>query len=271
MTRSFDASHIDSFASGAWPLLSWVWGGRSVRGLRSGLALGEFSCCQFLVGKVLANDRNHKTVEAFKGMAFHVAHIQAKRELVNVAMQMLLGNLMIDAIDAALQNSPDAFDAVRADAVLTVLSRCVIDAIVAKEQAIKPDVARGFVAEDRRANFHVGMDRALDGNGIGRVHGHRYGTSTAFTDAQHGSLADTATSSPQFLVFVLVGFFSADIALIGFDDAAQLVKVIARAASLSQPLKHEPCRFLSYANLLRQLQARDALAGSDEQVHRVEP
>lgn len=87
MTRSFDASHIDSSACGAWPLSSWASGDMRVRGLRSGLTLGEFSCCKFLVGKVLANDRNHKAVEALKGMAFHIAHIQAKRELVNVAVE----------------------------------------------------------------------------------------------------------------------------------------------------------------------------------------
>jgi hypothetical protein len=43
MTRSFDASHIDFSASGAWPLWSWVSGDRPARGLRSGLVLGEFS------------------------------------------------------------------------------------------------------------------------------------------------------------------------------------------------------------------------------------
>ena len=49
----------------------------------------DHSCCQFLVGNVLANDSNHKAVEAFKGMAFHVSDVQAKRELVNVAVKML--------------------------------------------------------------------------------------------------------------------------------------------------------------------------------------
>ena len=36
-------------------------------------------------------------------------------------------------------------------------------------------------------------------------------------------------------------------------------------------MEHEPCRLLGDADLLRQLQARDALAGGHEQVHRVEP
>ena len=70
---------------------------------------------------------------------------------------------------------------------------------------------------------------------------------------------------------MLVALFSADETLVHFDDAAQLVKIITRAARLSQPLEHEPCRLLGNANLFTELQARDALAGGYEQVHRVEP
>src|ERR1700677_4299340 len=43
MIRSFDALHIDSFASGAWPLLSWVSGGTREPCPQFGLTLGEFS------------------------------------------------------------------------------------------------------------------------------------------------------------------------------------------------------------------------------------
>ena len=36
-------------------------------------------------------------------------------------------------------------------------------------------------------------------------------------------------------------------------------------------MKHEPCRFLLHTNLFGDLHGRDALAGRDEQVHRIEP
>src|ERR1035437_6599904 len=122
MTRSSDAWHIDSFASGAWPLLSWVSGDRPARGLRCYLVLGEFSCCQFLIGEMLSNYRNHEAIETLKRVAFHVADVQAESELIHVAMQVFFRDLVVNAIYAALENSPDAFNAVRADAILAVLS-----------------------------------------------------------------------------------------------------------------------------------------------------
>ena len=49
MTRSFDASHTDLSASGAWPLWSWVSDDRPALGLRSGPVLWEFSSCPLVV------------------------------------------------------------------------------------------------------------------------------------------------------------------------------------------------------------------------------
>ena len=178
---------------------------------------------------------------------------------------------MIDAIHSALEHSPDALNAVRADAILAVLSGSVVDAIVTKEQTIKADIPRGFVTEDRRANFDVGMNCGLDGKGVRRAHWHSYGTSTALPDAQHGGFADAATASPQFLVLVLIGFLAADVALVCLNNAAQFVNVFIGAARLAQTLQHKPCRLLGNANLFRQLQARDALPSGYEQVHGIEP
>src|SRR5208282_1003089 len=220
---------------------------------------------------MLSNYRNYEAVEPLQRVTAHVADVKAKRELIHVAMQMLLGNLMVNAIHSALEHSPDAFNAVRADAVLAVLSGSVVDAIVAEEQTIKANVASGFIAENRRADFNVGVNSTLDGCRVGRVHGHRHGASAALPDAQHGSLTDTATPSPQFLVFVLVGFLPSDVALVYFDDAAQLVKVVVRATRFAETLQHEPCRLLSNANLFSELQTGNALACGYEQVHRIEP
>ena len=101
MTRSFDALHTDLSASGAWPLLSLV--SDDTRGLypRSGLTLGEFSCCQFLVGEMLSNHSNYERIQPLQGVTAHIPDVQAERELVHIAMQVLLRNLMVDAIDSA--------------------------------------------------------------------------------------------------------------------------------------------------------------------------
>jgi hypothetical protein len=80
MTRSFDASHIDSFASGAWPLWSWVSDDRPARGLRCGLVLGEFSCRQFFVGEMLSNYRNYERVQPLKAVTLDVALVQPQQQ-----------------------------------------------------------------------------------------------------------------------------------------------------------------------------------------------
>ena len=271
MTRSFDASHIDSSASGAWPLWSWVSG--DTRGLypRSGLALGEFSCCQFLVGEMLSDYRNHERIQPLQGVTAHIADVQAERELIHVAVQVLLGNLMIDAIYSALEHSPDGFDAVRADSVFGVDASRVIDGFVAEEQAVESDVPCRLIGKDRGTYFDVGMDSRLQRSHVGSFNGHRHSASAALPESYDSRLANAATSSPELLVLVFVALFSTDEAFVYFDDAAQLVKVIARAARLAQTLEHEPRRLLSNANLFPQLQTGDALACGYKQVHGIEP
>src|SRR5208282_613288 len=166
--------------------------------------------------------------------------VQAERKLIHVAMQVLLGNLVIDAVHSALEHSPDAFDAVRAHAVLGVDSRRVIDGFMAKEQTVKADISGCFVRKERGTHFNVGMDSRLQSRHVRSLNRHRYGASTAFPESYDGGLADAATSRLELLVFVLVALFSSDETFVHFDDAAQLVKVIARAARLAQTLQHEP-------------------------------
>ena len=72
-------------------------------------------------------------------------------------------------------------------------------------------------------------------------------------------------------MLVFIALFPADEAFVDFDDAAQLVKVIARAARLAETLQHEPSGLLGNANLFAELQAGDAFPCGYEQVHGVEP
>src|SRR5208282_3049031 len=220
---------------------------------------------------MLSNYRNYERVQPLKSVTAHVAHVKTERELIHIAMQVLLGNLMINAIHSALEYSPHRFDAVRAHAVLGVDSSRVIDGFMAKEQTVKADVPGRLVREDRGAYFDVGMDCGLQRRHIRSLNRHRYSTSAALPESYDSSLANRATASLELFVFVLVALFAADETLVHFDDATQLVKVITRAARLAQTLQHEPSGLLGNANLFPELQAGDALACGYEQIHRVEP
>ena len=53
--------------------------------------------------------------------------------------------------------------------------------------------------------------------------------------------------------------------------AGMVIDAVHPTASLTQPMKHEPCRLLLYADFFGDLHGRDALAGRDEQVHGIQP
>src|SRR5208282_4732983 len=220
---------------------------------------------------MLSNYRNYERIQSLKSVTAHVAYIKAERELIHIAMQMLLRDLMVNAIHSALENSPDAFNAVRAHAVLGVDSRRVINGFMAKEQTVKADIPSRLIRKDRGTYFDVGMDSRLQRSHVRSLNRHRYGASAALSEAHNGSLAHGTASSLELFVLVLVALFPADETLVHFDDAAQLVNVIAGAARLTETLEHKPCRLLGNANLFPELQARDALACGYEQVHGVEP
>src|ERR1039458_3964480 len=97
-------------ASFAWRPWFSASGDRPALSLRSLPVRVVFSCCQPRIGKPLARHTSDHAVEAFKAMALHIAFVQAEGKLVQVAMQVLGTDFMIYAIDAALQERPNALD-----------------------------------------------------------------------------------------------------------------------------------------------------------------
>jgi hypothetical protein len=58
-------------------------------------------------------------------VALHIAIVQAERELIHIAVKMLWAGVVIDAVQAALHNGPNAFDAVRGNIVADILAVAV--------------------------------------------------------------------------------------------------------------------------------------------------
>src|SRR5579863_2700642 len=83
-----------------------------------------------LVGEPLPHNSCHEAVQPLQGMPLHVALIEAERELVNVAVQVLIAGVVVDAVQTALQDRPDAFHAVRRDAIADILAGAVNDGLV---------------------------------------------------------------------------------------------------------------------------------------------
>jgi hypothetical protein len=224
---------------------------------------------QILVGESLPRNTSHEAVQPMQGVPLYVALVEAKRELVNIAMQVLVAGVVIDAVQTALQHRPDALNAVRRHAVIPdVLARAVNDGFVLVIAA-EANVATMIVGMDCCARLDALADFHAQRLGIGSIHGPRHGASAALAHAENGRLADRTATGAQFLAFVLVTLFPADIGLIDLDDAGELAEIAA--ASFAQPAKDEPSGFLSDTDFLGELHRRDTLTGGDEQVHRVNP
>lgn len=75
---------------------------------------------QILVGKPPAGRAIDEAVQPQQGVPRDVSIIESERELVNVPTKVLRADMMIGAINAALQDSPNAFDAIRRRSVSRV-------------------------------------------------------------------------------------------------------------------------------------------------------
>lgn len=211
----------------------------------------------------------HQTVQAVHGVVLHVADIQTEGELVNVSLQMFVAGMVIDAVQSALQDGPDALNTVRADIASYKFFRAMVDRLMLKEQPAQRVVAAMLISINLRPWLNVGVDHFVNGWPIRVFNWHRYRIATPFSDTKHGRLTDRAAPLPEFLMFVFIGFFPSDIGFIDFHDPAQHRQVIP--AGFPKPLQHEPGRLLRDADFLGELQRGDALARSDQEIHGIEP
>src|SRR5579862_141025 len=262
---SFSSSLPWILVSGDTPELSARW-----RQVLAAVSVSDGpSSDQILVSEPLPCNARHEAVQPLQGMPLHVALIQPERELVNVAMQVLVAGVVIDAMQATLQDSPNALNTVGRHAIVPdVLASAMNDGFVLVV-AVQSGIAAVLIGMDRRARLDALANFHAQRLGIGAVNGPRYRAPAAFAHAENRRLADRTASRVQLFVIVLVGLFAADVRLVDFDDAGELAEILT--ASLAKTTEDEPCGFLGDADFLGKLHGRDALARRDEQVHRVNP
>jgi hypothetical protein len=199
----------------------------------------------------------------------HVPFVEAEGEFINVAAKMLFAGVMVDANQPALHDRENALRAVRGHAVADELAFTVIDRFVFKEHTADSCICSGLVGMQDRSDFHMPMNFGLDGSRV-RVRNRRCdGPAASLAHPKNRGLADSAAAGLEFLMFVLVGLDTADECFINFDDPAKLLDVWT--TGFPDAMQHEPSRCLPDSNLFRQLQTRDALAGREKQIHRIEP
>lgn len=123
--------------------------------------IGE-SCSEPRIRQPLTRNRIHKRIQPIERVSRDVTIVQAKRELVDVACEMFLADLMVDAIQTALEDGPHALDAVRTRHTAHIFVGGVIDAMLLVEQAIKSVIRSMLISKESRASFDVLVDGVLN-------------------------------------------------------------------------------------------------------------
>lgn len=256
----------------ALPLSSWVWDGTPIQPWRSCPVRGEFSCRQPRVCEPLAVHSADEGIQPRQRVILHLAIVQAEGDFIDVPSKMFGRDVMPSSDHAPLEDGPDRFDGVRVDAAFGVLAFAVVDAAMVEPKAVQPVVALRLIRADQRTGLHMSVDGPMQRPCVRRVDNHCASLAAALTEAQNGNLADATASRVQLLVSVFVLLQTADKALIHFDDSREPIALASLpGASLTETAKHEPCRLLRDADLLRHLHRTDSLPRRHYEVHCVNP
>src|SRR5208282_4154153 len=242
LQKAFDlVSHVSPVLSSACAAsVVSTSGGSSELHRRSAQGLWAVSCRQPRIGQALPADRFDHAVEALKAVPFDVAFVQSEREFVDISGEMFRTDLVIDAIDAAFQDRPDAFNRVRVSSASRVLASRMIHGVMPEEQTVQSGEDQVIVGVQLRSKFDVLVDTL--GRFLQGALCHRSGdsASAALPHSEDGNLADWPASGSQFLVLMLVGFFATDEALVQFHDALEF-RQFWPTARFAEPMQHEPC------------------------------
>src|SRR4051794_4712913 len=228
---------------------------------------GSYSSDQILVSQPLAGRALNKAVDPLRRVPLHITLIEAKGELIDIAVHVLRADMVESSVNATLENGKETFDAVRRHVTANELGSSMIDRLMGKP--IEAMIGRKLIGMDCRAGFNVIHDFIMDHVAVCRLDRRGPGTPAALPHSENGGFPNGTAPSTQLLVSVLVSFLPANVGFVDFNYAAQLFELVA--ASLAKPSENEPCGFLCDADLFRKLHRRDALACSDDEVHRVNP
>src|ERR1017187_2173155 len=248
------------------------------RGLQSRRewAESQFSCDQFLVGNATSDSGRDQAIQTVKRFASHVSLIEPKSEFIHVPLCVLLAELVKSSVEPALENRPNALNAVRVRHAVDEL----LGAVIYGQMVIGGDVQRQsdggkalvrsvFVRADGRTSLNADENVIYYFVSRSAIQHHGMHSAVALTHSEYTSLADCAPAHVQLLVFVLVRFLASKVGFINLNNATQNRWIIT--ASLTETLQNEPCRLLCNTDLFRELEAADAFSACNEQVHGIEP
>lgn len=233
--------------------------------------LAVWACCysrdQILIRQPPPGCAFYEAFQPQQGMPRHITFVEAESELIDVATEMLVADVMEGAIDTALEYGEDALYSVRCHVITDELGRAMVDRLVGEPR--ETPISRELIRMNSRTGLNVLADFVVDHAPVSRLDGQCNRAPAALSHPENSSLADCSAPSMELLVFVLITLLAADVGLINFHDPSQLLEF--RAARLPKSTKDEPSGLLRNAYLFGELHRRDALTRGHNEVHRIDP
>src|SRR5450631_758166 len=111
------------------------------------------SCDQRLVGQANADSLVAQGGDAIQRVNLAVTFVQSERSFVHVALHVLDGEMVVNAVIAALEDSPHTFDAIRVRHPVNVLLGAVIHR--AMPVAVNTRIRRMRIGAEHRIIFDI--------------------------------------------------------------------------------------------------------------------
>src|SRR5882672_2569727 len=229
-----------------------------------------------LIGEPLALNSAQQNLGALhvldaKRLAIAVAEI----ELRKVAVQVIVGAVLIDTLHAAFEDREESLDGVGMQSVIGprhILSALVMHDAVPSEFPAYQGVGVVFVGHELSFAGNVLADDWCQSAGLYIVHHDAAGAAT-LTVYQGQHLVLVGKAATLLHATRLDGLVPADEGLIDFDGATIRAErgEIARAHCLPDSVGHEPCRFESNSKSAVQLVRADPLLARGDQEDTLEP
>lgn len=210
------------------------------------------------------------------------AMIPAERDLIEITVGVLDREPVPDAYDGALECRVEALSCVRVRhrcgerVTAHILTLAVVDVQMGGELATDPAIGRKLVGDEHRlSDVEVGEHEGRDGSL--RMCFAFCGASTAITLSGDSDHALAGARAPHRLIVIRIALgrltflalLAAKVSLVRLDDAFQQVFIVLHHAP--DALTEEPCRLLADAEVFRQPNRRNALAGRCYEIKRGEP
>ena len=145
-----------------------------------GASFSASACTSWLIGQSLADEALKHPVGPLQIVtAERHAVAVAEIELCQIAVQVFLFAVLIDAAHAAFEDGKEALNRIRVDEAPAILTGTVIDAAVGRELVLQLPIDRVFVRHDARFTGDVLADNRQNVVGRNVVDFHRAGAARA--------------------------------------------------------------------------------------------